>query len=376
MRYAISSHQATVFGLTCFAYLLVRSGFERVKARIPLLGRIEKQFNSLSLRLAKSMLNLKLVGPRLFDAVELHLTDPRTFYNPLEWKINETMIKLVKGPISSFHAHVETNPFLRKYVFNLADTSVKTKKAIRSQLEAAYKIMRAHPDMVVAENPVFVFHAGVARNEDDRERALARTREGIEYIAIANRQLHEGYGRHRKIIPTIENSAADSLSLCQTVDEWKQAIRGFEDEIKLTLDYGHIQTVRGEKKRLLKELEQGTLGNNIVNLHLHYSPEVEDVTSHAHAPLSKIPQEKLHSFEDDLRQILTHTRIRNHGYVTLEVPSMDPRDYIPRLECLNKGFSIANRVLRSLGLFDWSSYRGTIEDQLASLELARQVITV
>ena len=374
MRYAISSHQATTFGVTCLAYILLRSAFERLQDRITLLDRIEEHFNSFVLRIGKTMLNEKLVGPQLFDAIELHLTDPRMFYDPFEWKINEKMIKLVRGPIASFHAHVERNPLFRKYAFNLCETSVRMRKAIRSQLEIAYKIMHAYPSFVMTDNPVFVFHAGVAKNEDDREEALGRTRENIEYVAITNKQLYQKYGRDKRVVPTIENSARDRLSLCQTVDEWKRATQGFEDEIKLTLDYGHIHTVRGERDELLEELREGTIGSNIVNLHLHYSPEVDQETRHAHAPLSKVPDTKLQDFQHDLTEIVDRTEIRRQGYITLEVPSGDPVDYVPSLRNLKKGFSAINRILKSAGVFDWSAYRGTIVDQLASLKMAREMI--
>jgi hypothetical protein len=373
MKYAISSHQATVYGISCFAYLMLRSTFERMKGRAQLLGHIERQFNSLALRLGSSVLNAKLVGPRLFDAVELHLTDPRIFYNPFEWKINERMIKLVGGPISSFHAHVETNPFLRKYVFNLCDASTRTRKAIRSQLEAAYKVMRTHPGLIMTENPVFVFHAGVAKGERDREKALGRTRESIEYIAIANNQLYQKYGRHRKLIPTIENSAREALSLCQTTEEWRRSIQGFEDEVKLTLDYGHIGTVHGQKRQLLTELKEGELGDHIVGLHLHYSPRIGNERQHAHAPLSNIPESNLDDVRNDLVEILSHTKIREQGFITLEVPSKELLDYIPSLRHLRRQISIASRMVKSVGIFDWSAFRGDIEDQLASLELAREM---
>ena len=374
MRYAIPSYQATIFSITCFAYILLRAGFEKLRGTIPLLRRMEKQFNSFVLRIGRSVLNEKLVGAQFFDAIELHLTDPRLFYNPFEWKINEKMIKLVRGPIASFHAHVEADPLLRKYAFNLCETSPKTRKAVRSQLVTTYKIMHAYPNLIMTETPVFVFHAGVARDEDDREKALARMRESIEYIAITNNQLYEDYGRDRKIVPTIENSASDRLSLCQTIDEWRRAIQGFEDEIKLTLDYGHVQTVEGEKNKLLKELRKGTLGKNILNLHLHYSPEIDHEIRHAHAALSKIPESRLKDFQNSLREIVSSTGIRKQGYITLEVPSKDPVDYVPSLRHLKKGFSVVNRILKSAGVFDWSAYRGTIEDQLASLKMAKEMI--
>jgi len=374
MKYAISSHQATVYSLTCFGYLLLRSGFERLKSRVHLLERIERQFNSLALQLGRSILNAKLVGPRLFDAVELHLTDPRIFYNPIEWRINERMIRLVTGPISSFHAHVETNPFLRKYVFNLSDVSLRTRKAIRSQLEVAYRIVTAHPDLIVTENPLFVFHAGIARSVEDRKRALARTRENIEYIAITNNELHQKYGGSKRIIPTIENSARDELSLCQTVEDWRRSVEGYEDEVKLTLDYGHIETVPGQKNELLKALKEGRLGDLIFGLHLHYSPLVGNRAEHAHAPLSMIPQGKLEAVRHDLRHILDTTGIRRQGCITLEIPSKYPLDYIPSLRHLKKGLSAASRTLRSIGLFEWDAFRGGMEDQLASLELARELV--
>lgn len=375
MKYAISSHHATLFGLGSFAYVLLRSGFESLKGKIPQLGYIDKQFNSLLLRVGRSDLNTKLVGPHLFDAVELHLTDPRMFYNPIEWKINEGMIKLVKAPVASFHCHVETNPLLHKYVFNLCDTSVKTRKAIGSQLEAAYKLMRAHPRMVVVKDPVFVFHAGVARSDAARASSLAGTRENVQYIAEENSRLYEKYGSRRKVVPTIENSPADDrLSLGQTIEEWGRTIAGLEKDVKLTLDYGHILTVPEQRKQLLQELERGRLGDSIVNLHLHYSPEVDEQVYHAHAPLSRIPRSGLDDFRRDLDMILDRTRIREHGYVTLEVPSKDPLDYIPSLRYLARGWSLVSRVIAPSGVFEFDAYRGNVDDQLDSLEMARQMI--
>lgn len=374
MKYAISSYQASLFSVTCFPYILARSEFEKAKNKTILLDKIEKQFNSFLLRIGRSVLNKKLIGPELFDAIELHLTDPRMFYNSLEWKINEKMIDLVRGPISSFHAHMEIDPLLRKYAFNPSDNSLKTRKAIRSQLETAYKIMHAHPNMIVTENPVFVFHGGVARSDDDREMALGRTRKSIDEIVTMNNQLWIEYGRDRKLIPTIENSASDKLFLCQTIDEWKQAIQGFEEEIKLTLDYGHIQTMGDEKDKLFKELREGTIGQHIVNLHLHYSPKVSHETLHAHAALSMIPEDKVEEFQNDIKEIISLTAIREQGYITLEVPSKDPFDYMPTLGHIIKRFSPIDKIIKATGIFDWSPYRGTIEDQLASLEIAKGIM--
>ena len=193
LKYAISSYQASTFSVTCFPYIIARSEFERAKGKIPFLQSIERQFNLYLLRMGGSALNKKLVGPHVFDSMELHLTDPRWFYNPFEWNINERMIQLVKGPISSFHAHVEINPLLHRYAFNTADDSPRTRRAIRSQLETAYRIMHAHSEMILSDNPVFVFHGGVAKNEADREKALERTRANLEYLAAANHELYIKY---------------------------------------------------------------------------------------------------------------------------------------------------------------------------------------
>jgi hypothetical protein len=371
MRYAISSHQATIYGVTCLAYVMLRKRFERLAESVPLVGKGDRRFNRLLLRLARTATNRKLIGPNLFDAVELHLTDPRMFYNPVEWKINEKMVGLVRGPVASFHAHVERNPLLRKYVFNLCETSRIVRCAIRSQLEMAYRVMNAHSDSVVTENPVFVFHAGIARDDGDRERAFPRLRENLEYIAIANQQFYEKYGRERKLIPTIENSPRDRLSLCQTIDECKKVTERFASEIKLTVDYGHILTVDGERERLMRELDSGSLGQNIVNIHLHYSPEIDDEVRHAHSPLSMIPESRLSLIEDDLRKLVEHTRVREQGYVTLEIPSKDPLDYMPWLGSLRRAYAIVSRSVKATGVFDCAAYRGTIEDQLASLRIVR-----
>lgn len=373
MRYAISSHQATVLGVTSLPYLTLRSAFESLKERIPALGKIEGRFNRFILRMCGSALNEKLVGPKLFDAVELHLTDPRIFYNTLEWIINENAIKLVRGPISSFHAHVEISPLLKGYGFNLCETSPKTRKAIRSQIETAYRIMHDHSDLIVSDNPVFVFHGGLARNADDREKALDRTRENIEYIAGVNEELYRKYGGERKLVPTMENGPRDKLALCQTVSEWKQAVAGFGDAMRLTLDYGHLQTVKGEKEKLLAELQQGTLGEHIANLHLHYSPQVGNRVEHAHAALSKIPADRLDEFRHDLSEIMRAPGLRRQGYVTLEVPSGDLLDYIPSLVHLKRGFNTIQKWMQRSGLFEFASYRGTIDDQLAGLAMAREI---
>ena len=374
IKYAISSHHATIYSEACLAYVSLRSGFESLVDRIYVLSKAEKRFNDFLLRLARTTLNSRLVGPHLFDAIELHLTDPRLFYNALEWKINDKMIGLLRDPITSFHAHVEKNPFLKRYSFNLCETSRRVRRAARSQLETAYRIMQTHPDLVVTENPVFVFHAGVARNEEDREKALARSRENIEYIAVTNTQLCKEYGGGRRVIPTIENSPRDRLSLCQTIGDCRQAIAGFEDEVKLTLDYGHVLTVDGERGRLLDGLKGGTIGESIVHLHLHHSPEVNKEIQHAHAPFSKIPGGQLQRLRDDLHEILERTGIRKQGCITLEVPSKDPFDYLPWLRGMKRGRSMANRLLKPTGFFESGAHRGNIEDQLASLNIVRELV--
>ncbi len=374
MRYAISSHHATTFSGTCFTYLMLRSGFEKLANSVTLLRRAEKRFNDSLLFLAKTALNTKLVGPHLFDAIELHLTDPRMFCNPFEWKISDKMIDLIGGPIASFHAHIERNPLLGRYTFNLSEISARVKRAIESQLEVAYRIMYADPNLVVTDNPVLVFHAGIARDGEDREKALARSRESIEFIAVTNKRLYEEYGRDRKIIPTIENSPNDRLWLCQTIDEWKQETLGFTDEVKLTLDYGHILTVDGEWDRLSNELRDGKMGDDIVNLHLHYSPEVDHTIRHAHAPLSKIPQSKLQCLRDNLKQIMEHTGVEKQGYVTLEVPSRNLVDYMPWLQHAKRRLSLANRFLKGTGFFASGTDQGTMEDQLASLRIVKEMV--
>lgn len=372
MKYAISSYQASLFSPSALLYYALRSIFERSLGKVPFLSRLEPRFNDLLLRLGRSAMNQRLVGPGLFDAVELHLTDPRMFYNPAEWKINEKMIGLVKGPIASFHAHVESNPLLRKYAFDLADALPRTRKAIVSHLKTGYKIMHL-PGVMVAEDPVFVFHAGLLQDEGDRESALGRMRASLELIAATNEKLYREYGRGRHIIPSIENTARDE-GLCQTIAEWKRALRGFESDIKLTLDFGHLQTVSGQEASLLQELRQGTMGRDIVNLHLHYSPGSGEQVHHAHAPLSKIPEGDAGRFRSTVREIVDSTGVGKQGFITLEVPSRDPADYLPAFRHLKRWLLVFNKLLRTSGALDWSAYRGTFQDQLDSLRIAREIV--
>jgi sugar phosphate isomerase/epimerase len=374
MKYAISSHHATTYSAACFGYVSLRSGFESLTAKISLLRKAERRFNNFFLRWARTALNSRLVAPHLFDAVELHLTDPRLFYNSLEWRINDKTIGLLRDPIASFHAHVERNPLLKRYSFNLCESSKRVKKAIRSQLETTYRILEAHPDLVVIENPVLVFHAGVARKDEDREKALARSRENVEYIAVTNLQLCKEYGLGRKVIPTIENGPSDGLALCQTVSEWRQSIAGLSDEVKLTLDYGHVLTVDGERGRLIEGLEDGKFGEDIVHLHLHHSPEVDREIRHAHAPFSMISMGQLQRLRDDLHRILGSTGIRKQGCITLEVPSKEPLDYFPWLRRMKRGRSMTRKLLSATGFYECDAQRGDLEDQLASLEIVREMV--
>ena len=375
IKFAISSLGATRYSTACFPCLLLRSGFEKANGRVPFLAKMEKHFNTMIAQIARSALNDKLVGANLFEAVELHLTDPRMFYDPVNWQTNEAMIKRICGPIASFHSHMEFNPILSNYKFNLCDNSLKTRKAIDSQLDVAYRIMNKCPHLIKTESPVMVFHAGVAKNESDKENALMRTRESIEYISMVNKQLYETYGKDRKLIPTIENSAREKLTLGQTVAEWQNIIRGFEDEVKLTLDYGHIQTVRGEKDKLLKELKESSIGNNIVNLHLHYSPTVDREREHAHASLSRIPLDDIQGFEDDILTLVDSTAISDQGYITLELISDDPLDYVSSvLWHAVKHMHVAKKLLEDSGIKDWTAYRGTSADHLASLRIAENLI--
>jgi len=358
----------------CYTYILLRSAFERVSDRMPLFRIAEKRFNNLALHLAKTTTNPKLIGPHLFDAVELHLTDPRLFYNRFEWKISDKMVERLGEPIASFHAHIEKSPLMGRYTFNLCDSSAGTRKAINAQLKAAYGIIHAHPKSVVTENPVLVFHAGLARDDADREPALARLRENIEFIADTNKRLYEDYGCERKIIPTIENSPNEDRWLCRTLEECGQAIRGCSDEVKLTLDYGHAMTVKGGHDILLDQLKDKEIGENIVSLHLHHSPEVGKEAKHVHAPLSKIPKNNLQRFQDDLGKILHQTGIKKQGYVTLEVPSGDPLDYMPWLKRKKRLAALVNRFLKNSRLFEFSAYQGTMQDQLASLTILRNML--
>jgi len=310
----------------------------------------------------------------LFDAVELHFTDPRIFYDPAEWRINERITGILQGPISSFHAHVERNPFLRKYVFNLAETSKVVRRSVTSQLEFAYRAVHAGARLVVAENPVIVFHPGLARDADDREKALLRLRENLDHLAATNERLYREYGRDRRIVPSLENSPADQLSLCQTIDNWESAVQGYDDVVKLTLDYGHLLTVAGQREKLLTALSETGIGQRIVNLHLHYSPEADSVVHHAHSPLSLVPSSRLAALEEDLRKMVDQTEVRRQGYVTLEIPSGNPLDYMPWLAGLKRGYGWVARLLKESGLFDWNAYRGTLEDQLASLRIVKHAV--
>jgi len=374
MKYATSSHHAIIINFNCYTYMLLRLGFERLADRAPFVRITEKHFNNLALRLAKTTSNPELLGPHLFDAVEFHLTDPRLFYNRFEWKINDRMVKSIGVPIASFHAHIEKSPLLGRYTFNLCDVSPRMRKAIRGQLEVAYRIADAHPKSVVTENPVIVFHAGIAKDDGDREAALFRLRENLEFMAATNKRLYEDYGRDRKIIPTIENSPNEGRWLCQTLDDCGQAIRGFSDEVKLTLDYGHAMTVRGGREALLCQLKDKDIGDNIVSLHMHDSPEVDKVAKHVHAPLSNISKGNLQVLAGDLREIVRHTAIEKQGYVTLEVPSGDPLDYMPWLRRKKRLAPLVNRFLSGTRLFEFSAYQGTLKDQLASLAILRDML--
>jgi sugar phosphate isomerase/epimerase len=374
MKYATSSHHAIIINFNCYTYMLLRLGFEKLADKFPLARIAEKRFNNLALRLAKTTSNPDLLGPRLFDAVEFHLTDPRLFYNRFEWKINDRMVKSIGVPIASFHAHIEKSPLLGRYTFNLCDVSPRMRKAIRGQLEAAYRIAEAHPKSMVTESPVIVFHAGIARDEWDEEAALYRLRENLEFLAATNKQLYEQYGRDRRIIPTIENSPNEGRWLCQSLDDCGRAIRGFADEVKITLDYGHALTVRGGRNALLSQLRNKDIGGNIVSLHMHDSPEVNHQAQHVHAPLSRIPKGNLQVLAGDLREIVRYTAIKKQGYVTLEVPSGDPLDYMPWLRTKKMLAPMVNRFLNGTHLFELSDYRGTMIDQLASLAILRDML--
>jgi len=277
-------------------------------------------------------------------------------------------------PIASFHAHIEKSPLLSRYTFNLCDVSPRTRKAIRGQLEAAYRIAEEHPKSVVTDNPVIVFHAGMARDDGDREAALLRLRENLEFLADTNKRLYEDYGHDRKIIPTIENSPHEGTWLCQTLDDCGRAIRDFSDEVKLTLDYGHAMTVRGGRDALLQQLTNKDIGENIVSLHMHHSPEVNHEAQHVHAPLSTISKGNLQVLAGDLKEIVHHTAIKKQGYVTMEVPSGDPLDYMPWLRSKKRSAALVNRFLNGTRLFEFSDFQGTVKDQLASLALLKDML--
>lgn len=358
----------------CYTYMLLRLGYERLADTAPFFRIADKRFNSLAMRMTRTPYNPELVGPHLFDAVEFHLTDPRLFYNRFEWKINDTMVKSIGTPISSFHAHIEKSPLLGRYTFNLCEATARTRKAIEGQLEAAYRIADAHPRTVVTDRPVMVFHAGLARDEGDRESALLRLRQNIDFIAITNKLLYERYGHDRKIIPTIENSPNEGRWICQTLEDCRRATHGYSDEVKLTLDYGHAMTVKGGRVALLAQLKNTEIGSNVVSLHMHHSPVVDHEARHVHAPLSSIPRGSLGRLARDLREIVHHTAIRAQGYVTMEVPSGDPFDYMPWLRRRGALAALVNRFLNRTRLFEDSGYRGTLKDQLASLAILKNML--
>lgn len=374
MKYATSSHHAMTINRNCYTYMLLRLGYERLADTAPFFRIADKRFNSLAMRMTRTPYNPELVGPHLFDAVEFHLTDPRLFYNRFEWKINDTMVKSIGTPISSFHAHIEKSPLLGRYTFNLCEATARTRKAIEGQLEAAYRIADAHPRTVVTDRPVMVFHAGLARDEGDRESALLRLRQNIDFIAITNKLLYERYGHDRKIIPTIENSPNEGRWICQTLEDCRRAIHGYSDEVKLTLDYGHAMTVKGGRVALLAQLKNTEIGSNVVSLHMHHSPVVDHEARHVHAPLSSIPRGSLGRLARDLREIVHHTAIRAQGYVTMEVPSGDPFDYMPWLRRRGALAALVNRFLNRTRLFEDSGYRGTLKDQLASLAILKNML--
>ena len=374
MKYATSSHHAIILNFNCYTYMLLRLGYEKLADRVPLVRIADKRFNNLALGLAKTTSNPDLLGPHLFDAVEFHLTDPRLFYNRFEWKINDRMVRSIGVPISSFHAHIEKSPLLARYTFNLCDVTPRMRKAITGQLEAAYRIAEAHPKSVVTDNPVIVFHAGLARGDGDREAALLRLRENLEFLAATNKRLYEKYGHDRKIIPTIENSPREGTWLCQTLDDCGRAIKGFSDEVKLTLDYGHAMTLRGGRDALLHQLANKDIGENIVSLHMHHSPEVNHEAQHVHAPLSTISKGNLQVLAGDLKEIVHHTAIKKQGYVTMEVPSGDPLDYMPWLRSKKRSAALVNRFLNGTRLFEFSDFQGTVKDQLASLALLKDML--
>lgn len=374
MKYATSSHHAMTINRNCYTYMLLRLGYERLADTAPFFRIADKRFNSLAMRMTRTPYNPELVGPHLFDAVEFHLTDPRLFYNRFEWKINDTMVKSIGTPISSFHAHIEKSPLLGRYTFNLCEATARTRKAIEGQLEAAYRIADAHPRTVVTDRPVMVFHAGLARDEGDRESALLRLRQNIDFIAITNKLLYERYGHDRKIIPTIENSPNEGRWICQTLEDCRRATHGYSNEVKLTLDYGHAMTVKGGRVALLAQLKNTEIGSNVVSLHMHHSPVVDHEARHVHAPLSSIPRGSLGRLARDLREIVHHTAIRAQGYVTMEVPSGDPFDYMPWLRRRGALAALVNRFLNRTRLFEDSGYRGTLKDQLASLAILKNML--
>ena len=79
-------------------------------------------------------------------------------------------------------------------------------------------------------------------------------------------------------------------------------------------------------------------------------------------------------FRDDLHRILDSTGIRKQGCITLEVPSKEPLDYFPWLRRMKRGRSMTYKLLSATGFYECDAQRGDIEDQLASLEIVREMV--
>lgn len=296
--------------------------------------------------------NLKLFEKGAYDGIELVLWG---MFDE-DWSIREERIKKYKEsklPFYTFHGCFESFPSkFRNVYLNLAEKNKQVKKAIRSHI--------AVTSMLGKENPVLVFHPGIIKREDEKDKALHNVIDNLEGVL--------DFAKQKKVTVTLENMPRMQTlpSFCNNFVDLKYILEKINHpNLKITFDWGHLNTCLTDKiyrdysqkiKRsfYFNHINQfiDAAGQDIVHAHIHYNRshlnrfsnlrqgllkkfliylffwtslskfirnDRENDIYDEHLTLNKIQEEYLGSYEETIKNLLKKSSIKKYGFVTHEI---------------------------------------------------------
>ncbi len=299
-------------------------------------------------------------GPEGFDGMDLGFSFTNLFRADLS--LREEVLeqyRAVRWPIRTFHSTFAGEARLfRETALNLPEEGERTRRGLRNQIRAAREIG--------GRDTVLVLHPGVVRTDPAGdlenvvrmlESCLPLAEEKRVVLALENMPRSVGGtrylgGDYEELLGVLERLPSPCLKVCidlghaNNYAEIKARENGEKPVAAYLARFGYC-------REMIREL-----GEEIVYAHIHYNrshilrDEARQRNFDEHIPLSRIPGPDWDEFRSTLDLLREKTSVCRTGYVNLEL--------VPR---------------RMFGFYEVMSTGGSLQEQMRSVRLLREVLT-